>query len=147
MRRLPVAAIASACLLVGASPFALGGCGEEGTQAGATVSAYFAAPLCAAADRELERAGGEAGGLRVRLECLPAAGGSGHTNLAVVGANARSATEDSTAIAYVEGPDRGAAAGSRSIVEAAGVAWLEAGSGSAAMGRVLRAVAAAGSGS
>jgi hypothetical protein len=125
----------------------LWGCGEEGAQAGATVSAYIAAPLCAGAERALARGGGEAGELRVRLVCLPAAEGSGGANLAVVGANARRATEDATAIAYVEVPGSAAAAGSRPIVEAAGVAWLEAESGSAAMRRVLRAVAVAGSGS
>jgi hypothetical protein len=126
---------------------AVAGCGEQGTQAGSTVSAYFAAPLCDGAEGVLERAGGEAGELAVRLECLPAAGGSGHTNLAAVGESARRATEDSAAIAYVEGPDRSAAAASRPIVDAAEIGWLQARSGRAAMRQVLRAVASAGSGS
>lgn len=147
MRRLSLAAIATSCLIVGASGVALGGCGAEGAQAGATVSAYFAAPLCAGARRELERAGPKAGDLRVSLECLPATGRSGHTDLAAVGENARRATEDSTAIAYVEGPDAAAAQSSRPIVEAADIGWLQAGTGGAAMRRVLRAVAAAGTGS
>jgi hypothetical protein len=147
VRRLSVLAIASACALVAAAALALGGCGEEGTQAGATVSAYFAAPLCDGAERVLERTGGEAGDLEVRLECLSAAGGGAHTDLAAVGANARRATEDSAAIAYVEGPSRAAAASSRPIVEAADLAWLEARSGDAAMERVLRAVGDAGTGS
>ena len=87
----------------------LAGCGEaSGVEEGATVTAYVAAPLCAEAKQELERRGAKAGELRVRVFCLevtaPQEGPAGRRgiDLATVGANARRATEDSTAVGYLE---------------------------------------------
>lgn len=122
------------------------GCGEGGVADGATVSVYVARPLCAAAERQLRGEGEQAGKVRARIVCLPPVGRRGRNDLAVSGANARRATEDSTSIAYLEaaGP---AADFSRSIVESAEIAWLESSSGSAAMRRVLHALDERGSSS
>ena len=49
-------------------------------------------------------AGGRAGELRVRLVCLADAEAGGRLDLATVGANARRATEDSSAVGYIEAP-------------------------------------------
>jgi hypothetical protein len=122
------------------------GCGEGGTAAGATVSVYAAAPLCAEARHELARAAGRGDGLKVRAVCLSPVETKGRADLALAGANARRATEDSTTVAFLEAPGP-AARFSQSIVEAADVAWVEAGSGSAAMRRVLRALGDRGSSS
>lgn len=136
--RKAVLAVAISALVVAGA-----GCGEEGGVAeGAAVAAYVAAPLCAEAKRELEREGGEAGDVRVRALCLPAVG-NGRLNLAVVGANARRAAEDSTTVGYLEPPGP-AARFSRPILESAGIALVSDGSGSAAMARLLRALREAG---
>lgn len=136
-------ALATAALIV----LAAVGCGEdEGVAAGATVDAYFGAELCAEAQRELARHDGRAGDLRVRLVCLDEPIHGKRLDLATVGANARRATEDSAAIAYVEakGP---ASRFSQTIVEEAGIAWTLASSGADAVRRVLAAVEKAGSSS
>jgi len=122
------------------------GCGGEVASSGATVSVYVAAPLCKAARGELERAGGKAGDLEVRVVCLAPVGAKGGIDLAVVGAGARRATEDSTAVAFLEAPGP-AARFSRSVVGAANIAWVETDSGSTALRRVLRALEGAGSSS
>jgi hypothetical protein len=64
-----------------------------------------------------------------------------------VGANARRATEDSAAIAYLGVPDPAASRFSDPILEAAGIARLSGASGADEMARVLRAVADAEPGS
>jgi hypothetical protein len=109
------------------------GCGEGGAASNATVSVYMAAPLCGQAH------GGRADDLKVRLVCLEPVEKQGKADLAAAGANARRATEDSTAVAYVEAPGPGAEL-SRSIVEAAGVAWIETDSSPKAMQRILSAL-------
>lgn len=116
------------------------GCGEGGVGNGATVSVYVAKPLCAAAEGELEKEGKQVGEVRVRIVCLPPIQRHSRADLATAGANARRATEDSTAVAFLEtaGP---AAKFTESIVEAAGIAWLETSDGSTAMHRVLHALA------
>jgi hypothetical protein len=124
-------AAAAACLAL----LALAGCGEgEGVAEDAVVAAYVAAPLCA------EAAGGRAGDVQVRVVCLDTVARAGWLDLAQVGANARRATEDSAAIAYVEqqGP---AGRFSEPIIDSAGIAWINASSGASAMQRVLDAVA------
>jgi hypothetical protein len=126
-------AIAGVLLLVAS------GCGEEGVSSGATVSAYVAESLCAEAKRELARGGGKAGEVRVRAVCLPGTESGGRLDLAATGANARRATEDSTSIAYFEAPGP-ASKFSRPILDEAGIAYLTAGSGSAAMKRLLGAI-------
>lgn len=129
---------AVACALLGAS-----GCGEEsGVADGATVTAYAAAPLCEEAKREWERRGERAGEVRVGLHCLEANSGAGGLDLATVGENARRASEDSTAVGYLEAPGDAVRFG-RPILETAGIAVVVDSSGSAAMGRLLDAIAAA----
>ncbi len=135
MRRVP--ALLAICAL---AVFAPGCGGGGGVSSGATVSAYVAAPLCAGARRALSRAGGEAGSVRLRAVCLPSARAGGGLDLATVGANARRATEDSTAIAYLEAPDAAAARFTDPILESAGIGWTQSDSGEAAMQHVLHAV-------
>ena len=121
------------------------GCGGGGVAEDAIVSVYADAPLCAGAHRELADESGRAGSVRVRLVCLESARDGTRLDLATVGANARRATEDSTSVGYLEVPARPSF--SRPILESAGVAWVSARSGSAAMARLLRAIRDAGSGS
>lgn len=126
-------------LLVGA------GCGEsEGVAENATVSVYAAAPLCAEAKGELARDGGRAGDVRVRVICLPSAESSRKLNLAAIGANARRATEDATAVGYIGELTRAASRFSEPILESAGIAQLPETSGAVAMRKLLRAVDEAG---
>jgi hypothetical protein len=141
LARRVLAALALTVLAAGAS-----GCGEEGVSSGATVRVYVGAPLCAEAQRELKRLGGMAGEVEVRVICNPVVEHGGRLELTAVGAAARRATEDSTTIAYLE-PPGSANRFSRTIVEAAGIAWTTATSGATAMDRVLHAVSEAGSGS
>jgi hypothetical protein len=147
-RRSWLARSAAALTLV----LTIAGCGaESGVSPGATVSVYLSAPmrgsegklgrtLCAEANHTLSRASGEAGDLHVRLLCLDASGPSGAWTLARVGANARHAVEDSTAIAYISEPDPRARRQSHPILESAGIADVHASSGAAAMNRVLHAI-------
>ncbi len=129
------------------------GCGGATVAAGATVRVYVGADLCPEARRELAKDGGKAGDVVVEVVCLAptesgglGGTGKGRLDLAAVGANARRATEDSSAIAYVEtqGPANRFA---QTIVEEAGIAWTLASSGEKAVQRVSAAVEAAGSGS
>lgn len=134
----------------------LGGCGEEGVANGATVNVYASQPLsgpetpsgklfCGAAATELARAGGHAGDVRLKLICLDDTARSGGWRLAAVGANARRASEDSTAIAYLGEPQAAAARFSQPILETAGIGRLTDRSGRVAMAAVLKAVGDAGS--
>jgi len=124
------------------------GCGGgEGVASGATVAAYVEAPLCAGAREELGRAHGRAGEVRVRAICLPSPQEAKKLNLATVGANARRATEDSTAVAYLEASEPRRAPFTRSILETAQIPWLRSSSGESAMARLLKLIEAAGSGS
>lgn len=128
-----------------------GGCGEEGAASGATVRIYVSAPLrgdeaeagrrlCAEArDRAAQGDPGEK--LKLRVVCLDASGAGGDWTLAQVGANARRATEDSTAVAYVGEPDPRARKQSRPIVEAAEIAELGGFSGREAVAKVAAAIA------
>jgi hypothetical protein len=122
------------------------GCGEGEVAAGAAVSVYAPASLCDGARASLRQKGWKVDGLKIRLACLPAAEEKGGVDLAAAGANARRATEDTTAVAFIEAPSP-AARFTRSIVESAGIAWVEARSGAAAMRGVLRALEERGSSS
>lgn len=126
---------------------AAAGCGGGGAEPGATVDVYVAAGLCQGARGALGGESGQAGELEVRALCLAPArsGAGGRIDLARQGANARRASEDSAAVAFLEAPGK-AAEFARPIVAEAGIAFLTARSGAAAMERVLRAVADAGSG-
>jgi hypothetical protein len=126
------------------------GCGEEGAAAGAVVRVYVSAPLrgpeAEAGRRLCDEARGQAGqGMgdadhELRVVCLDASGDGGRWTLARVGANARRATEDATAIAYVGEPDPAAREQSRPIVEAAGIAELGGLSGREAVAKVVKAM-------
>lgn len=120
---------------------AIAGCGEgEGVADGATVTAYVAAPLCAEAERELARGGGRAGDVRVRVSCLPSAESGRELDLALIGANARRATEDATTIGYIGEPTNAATRFSAPILEAADIPQLSQRSGAAAMAKLLKAL-------
>ena len=66
--------------------------------------------------------------------------------MATVGANARRAIEDSSAVGYIEAPGP-AVRHSVPILEEAKIAVVESGSGAASMGRLLDAIRAAGTAS
>lgn len=137
--RKALASIAVAGLLA-----AVAGCGgAEGVGAGATVTAYVVPPLCAEAERELAREKGRAGDLRVEAVCLADVESRGRLRLATVGADARRATEDSTAVAFLEAPSR-ASRFAHPILEAAEIPWIASSSGKAAMARLLKAIEHAG---
>jgi hypothetical protein len=129
----------SACALIALSAV-VSGCGEGGVSNGATVSVYVAKSLCAAAEGELAKEGKQAGEVEVRIVCLPPVQRRGRADLATAGANARRATEDSTAVAFLEATAPSAKF-TESIVKAAGIAWLESSDGATAMRRVLDALA------
>jgi hypothetical protein len=131
------------------------GCGGGGVAKDASLAVYVSAPLhggqapagqrmCSGAKRVLARAGGRAGEVRLRVVCLDDTGGALHWRLAAVGADARRATEDSSAIAYIGELDPAATRFSRPILEAAKIAQVPGRSGSAAMARVLKAIEGAG---
>ena len=105
------------------------GCGS-GTEADPALRAYLSAPLSGASAADgndvadgarlaLEDAGLEAGGVAISLKVLDA--GSGGSPDALAGANARRATEDSTAIAYIGELDSGATRTSLPITNEAGL--------------------------
>jgi hypothetical protein len=143
VRRLPAPCLSALLLAV----VALGtGCGEGGVSGGATVSVYVGAPLCEEARDALRKAGGKADDLDVQARCLTPVESGERVDLATAGADARRATEDSSSVAYLEAPGP-AAKFSRSIVEAADIAWLETSSGATAMRRVLEALEERGSSS
>lgn len=137
-------------LLVVLLALVAGGCGEGGAEEGATLNVYVSAPLSGAAGgaghqicaeaREEARRSGEPGGFELRVVCLDAAGPEGRWTLVQVGANARRATEDSTAVAYVAEPERAARRQSLPIIEAAGLAGLAKLSGQEALAKVAEAL-------
>ncbi len=143
MRRLPTLC---SVLLLAAFAVVVGGCGEGGAASGAAVSIYVAAPLCREARQELQRAGGKAGDLKARAICLPPVANGNGVSLATAGSNARRATEDSTAVAYLESPGP-AAKFARPIVESAQIAWLATSSGAKATRRITQALQGRGSSS
>jgi hypothetical protein len=106
------------------------------------VRAYVVQPLCAEAEEELRKVDGRAGDVRLEAVCLPSAERNGQLELATVGANARRATEDSTAVAYLEasGPGNEFA---DPILESAEIPSIHTSSGNHAMAQLLRAVESA----
>ncbi len=119
------------------------GCGEEGGASDdATVTVYVSSPDRVLCDEAREQASQGKGGEepKLRIVCLDAAGPDGEWTLAKVGANARRATEDSTAVAYVGEPERKARRQSQPIVEAAGIAAFGSASGREAVAEVRAAL-------
>jgi hypothetical protein len=147
-------ALALAALAIAAGAV---GCGEEeGVAEGATVTAYVEAPLCERAGRQVSAGDSVDGGsFRVRLVCLPdprgpqlsQGVGGRRLDLAVVGANARRATQDSTAIAYLQVDDPEANRFAEPILEAAGIGWITAEARGPALRQLSEAVLEAESGS
>ncbi len=132
---------------------ALAGCGG-GDAKGATVTVYVGASLCPAAEAALASAGGRSGNFAVTAVCLPATtvppatgtGTASRTDLATAGANARRATEDTSAVALLEAPGQ-ASKFTRPILETAGIPLVSSSSGKAAIQRTLTAIEEAGSSS
>jgi hypothetical protein len=142
VRCVPVISIALVAMAL------LAGCGGEGgVSEGATVTVYVDSGLCAGAKQALAEAGGQAGELEVRAVCLTPAETGNRLDLALAGANARRATEDSTAVAYLEADGTKAARFTHPILDSANVPWALASSGQAAMEQVLGAIAESDSGS
>ena len=126
---------------------AAAGCGSgSGVEEGASVHVYVGHELCPQARGPLFEALGQAGEVEVRLVCLRPVGepGEGRIDLAAQGANARRASEDSAAVAFLEAPGKPAEF-ARPIVAGAGIAFVTAADGAAGMERVLRAIEEAGS--
>jgi hypothetical protein len=69
--------------------------------------------------------------------CLPSTESSRKLKLAQIGANARQATEDSSAIAYIGEPTQAASRFSKPILEAADILQLAGISGGQAMRKLL----------
>ena len=111
------------------------------------MTAYVEASLCPAAKKELAQAHGEAGDVNVRAVCLPNPREGGKLNLAIIGANARRATEDSTAVVFIGAIDPRASGFADPILETAEIPTIYTDSGSAAMDRTLAILRSAGSGS
>jgi len=114
----------------------LAGCGS-GSEGAPELSIYLSAPLSgpAAGDGRdiadgarlaLDEAGGEAAGTRIRLVVRSDSDRHG-SDAAMAGANARRATEDSTAIAYVGELDSGTTRTSLPITNEAGMLQVSAG--------------------
>jgi hypothetical protein len=87
--------------------FAAVGCGAGSeVEEGATVVVYSGTTLCAEAKTELGEAGREGDAVRVTVICTKPVERNGKLDLAIVGANARRAVEDSRSVAYLEAPGR-----------------------------------------
>jgi hypothetical protein len=118
------------------------GCGEEGGAGGEAVgTVYVSSPDRLLCDEAREQASQGKGGEEpeLRVVCLDA-GPKGEWTLAQVGANARRATEDSTAVAYVGEPERKARRQSQPILEAAGIATFGSANGREAVAEVRAAL-------
>ena len=121
----------------------LAGCGSETSaeEGEATLTIYVSAPLSGpgradgqavadGAEQALADAGGEAGGFEVVAEYLDVAGrNETRFDAVTAGANARTATEDSTTIAYIGELDSGASRTSVPITNSAGILQVAPGSG------------------
>jgi hypothetical protein len=126
--------------------FSATACGESsGVGEGATVNVYAGTPQCAEARAELARHGAQANGVRVRVLCLKdAEEGGGRLDLAIAGANARQATEDSTTVGFIEAPGPEASF-TRPILDEAEIALVTDSSGAKAMATILAALDSRGS--
>jgi hypothetical protein len=129
-------------LAAGIGLLVLAGCGGgSGVEEGATVRVYAVASLCAEAKAALTAADPKAGGVKVRVACLPPSseGRGGRLDLAAIGAGARRAVEDTTTVAYLAEPGR-ATSFSEPILDAAEIPTITGSSGSRSMIQVLDAL-------
>jgi ABC-type branched-subunit amino acid transport system substrate-binding protein len=120
---------------------AVGACGASEAEGEPELTIYVSAPLSGPARDEgrdvadgarlaLADAGEEAGGIAVSAEYLDVAGrNESRSSPVAAGANARSATEDSTSIAYIGELDSAASRTSVPITNSAGVLQVAPGSG------------------
>lgn len=129
---------AGLCAALAAVAIVAGGCGSA-TDEDASLTIYLSAPLSGpradqgrdvadGARLALADGGAEAGGVAVELEVLDDAGGAGW-DAVKTGANARAATEDATAIAYIGELDSGASRTSIPITNRAGILQVSPGAG------------------
>jgi branched-chain amino acid transport system substrate-binding protein len=134
----------AAAVLAVLAALGLAGCGSSSGEPILTV--YLSAPrsgpvagdgrdVAEGARRALEDAGAEAGGQTVKLEVLDDAGPAGATG-AHAGANARTATGDSTAIAYIGELDSGTTRTSLPITNEAGLLQVSPGASAVDLTRV-----------
>ena len=140
----------AALLAIAALGVSASGCGEGEAERGATVSVYVSAPLQGPeakagqrlCDEAREQASQGRGGdeLKLRVVCLDTSESGRAWTLAQVGANARRATEDSSAIAYVGEPDPEARRQSRPILDTAEIAQLGGVSGREAIAQIATAI-------
>lgn len=132
---LPIVALVAAVLA---------GCGGgSGVEEGAKVTVYAGPAVCPAAKGELSRSASRVDSVRVRLVCAEPVERGGRLDLAVAGANARRATQDSSAVAYLEagGP---AVTFIRPILDEAEIALIVDRFGARAMTTTLQALRARG---
>jgi hypothetical protein len=104
------------------------------------VTVYAGIATCHGAQRAAESKAEEVAPLHVRVRCLPAVEHHGHFDLAQIGANARSATEDSTTIAYIGEVEPHANQFATPILEEAGIAQLPNMSGPSAIHKLFKAI-------
>ncbi|MDQ3729021.1 MAG: hypothetical protein M3355_05475 [Actinomycetota bacterium] len=119
----------------------LAGCGESGLEGDPKLTIYVSAPLSGPAQADgrdaadgaklaLEDAEGEVGGIAVTAEYLDVAGrNESRSDPVSAGQNARTATEDSTAIAYIGELDSATSRTSVPITNSAGILQVAPGSG------------------
>ena len=148
MARAAVALLALGLAMVGTV-----GCGEEeGVAEGAAVTVYVEKPLCLDGGEVGLVNDGEPNGFEARFVCLPGArraglslgvGGGRQVDLAIAGANARRASEDSTAVAYLQPNDPAVRRFTQPILEAAGIGWIADDSRAATRIRVMELLAEA----
>jgi hypothetical protein len=84
--------------------------------------------------------GNRADDLRVRVVCLPRSETNGRIDLAQIGANARTAVEDSSTVGYIGEPSKAATRFSAPILESAEIPQLSSLPGAAAMSKLLKAL-------
>jgi hypothetical protein len=129
-----------AAVVLGAAVIGCGG----GDASGATVSVYVAAPLCAAAKRQLASHGASAGNFTVAVRCLaPSERVGGGVDLATAGSNSRRATEDTSTVATLEPPGPGTKF-TRPILESAEIPLVTSASAQKGMKSILSAIEDAG---
>ena len=133
MRRAAAAAAAVLAATLGVSA-----CGEDGGNAGATLTVYVSVPLGGERAEEgraiangarlaLEDAGGRAGEFRVRAAYIDDSGGGPRWDPVAAAAAARRAAEDSTAIGFIGDLDSGATRTSLPITNEAEIVQISPG--------------------
>jgi ABC-type branched-subunit amino acid transport system substrate-binding protein len=137
---------AAAIAVLAAALGLLLGCGEDESNAGATLTVHVSLPrggereadsrsVIAGLRQALAEAGGRAGEDRVRVRVRDNTGGGPGFDPVVVAENARRATEDSTTIAYVGDLGLGPTRNSLPITNAAEILQIDPGVGASFLSR------------